>query len=122
MPQKILIIEDDKFLRRLITERFKQENFETVEAANGEEGLRKTKEEKPNLVLLDLILPDADGFQILSKIKEDKNISSIPVIIFSNLGERKEMEKALRLGAVDYLIKAHFTPSEIVEKVKANIK
>ena len=122
MPQKILIVEDDKFLRKLVVEKFKQENFEVIEAADGEQGLKKIKEEKPNIVLLDLTLPKKDGFQVLSEIKGDKDISSIPVIIFSNLGQREEMEKASKLGAADYLIKAHFTPNEIVEKVKANIR
>ena len=115
---KILIIEDDKFLRELITRKLKQENFETTEAVDGEEGLKKIKEIKPDLILLDLILPGIDGFEVLAKMKEESPGGVIPTIILSNLGQREDMEKGLKLGAVDYLIKAHFTPNEIIAKVK----
>lgn len=119
---KILIIEDDKFLRELIAKKLSLENFEISEAIDGEGGLKKIKQEKPDLILLDLILPAMDGFEVLSKMKEDSGISSIPVIILSNLGQREDIEKGLKLGAIDYLVKAHFTPNEIVEKVKQTLK
>ena len=122
MAKKILIVEDDKFLRELIARKLSEEGYETVEAIDGEEGIKKTKEAKPDLILLDLILPGIDGFEVLSKIKEDPTVASIPVIILSNLGQREEVEKGLKLGAVDYLIKAHFTPGEIIEKIKATLK
>ncbi len=122
MAQKILIVEDDKFLRELITRKLTSEKYEIVEAIDGEEGLKKIQKEKPDLVLLDLILPGIDGFEVLSKVKEDPALSSIPVIILSNLGQREEVEKGLKLGAVDYLVKAHFTPNEIVEKMKEVLK
>jgi DNA-binding response OmpR family regulator len=115
---KILIVEDDKFLRELIAKKLKNEGFDVVEAVNGEEGLKKIKEERPDLVLLDLILPGIDGFEVLARVKEDPNLAQIPVIILSNLGQREEVERGLKLGARDYLIKAHFTPGEIVEKIK----
>lgn len=120
--QKILIIEDDKFLRELIVRKLSNENFETVEAVDGEKGIKVVKEAKPDLVLLDLILPGIDGFEVLSKIKEDPVIASVPVIILSNLGQRDDVERGLKLGAVDYLVKAHFTPNEIIEKVKQALK
>ena len=88
----------------------------------GEEGIKKVKEEKPDLVLLDLILPGIDGFEVLFKMREDAVLSTIPVIILSNLGQREEVEKGLKLGAIDYLIKAHFTLGEIIEKVKNALK
>jgi DNA-binding response OmpR family regulator len=119
---KILIVEDDKFLRELIVRKLNQENFDVVEAIDGEEGIKKTKETIPDLLLLDLILPGIDGFEVLSKIKEDPATASIPVIILSNLGQREDIERGLKLGAVDYLVKAHFTPNEIIEKVKTNLK
>lgn len=119
---KILIIEDDKFLRELMVRKLSQENFEVIEAVDGEEGIKKIKEASFNLLLLDLILPGIDGFEVLSKIKEDPATASIPVIILSNLGQREDVERGLKLGAVDYLVKAHFTPNEIIEKVKANLK
>jgi DNA-binding response OmpR family regulator len=115
---KILIVEDDKFLRELIAKKLKNEGFDVVEAVDGEEGLKKIKEERPDLVLLDLILPGIDGFEVLARVKEDPNLAQIPVIILSNLGQREEVERGLKLGASDYLIKAHFTPGEIVEKIK----
>ena len=115
---KILIVEDDKFLRELIVRKLSKENFETIEALDGETAIPLLKEQKPDLVLLDLILPGMDGFEILSKIKADSSIANIPVIILSNLGQREDVEKGMKLGAVDYLVKAHFTPNEIIEKAK----
>lgn len=118
MPTTILIVEDDKFLRELIAQKLVKENYEVSEAIDGEEGIKKIKEEKPDLILLDLILPGIDGFEVLSKMKEDPNLSSVPVIILSNLGQKEDVEKGLKLGAIDYLIKAHFTPGEIIEKIR----
>ena len=122
MAKTILIVEDDKFLRELIAQKLVKEGYEISEAIDGEEGIKKIKEEKPSLVLLDLILPGIDGFEILSKMKEDPALAQIPVIILSNLGQKEDVERGLKLGAVDYLIKAHFTPGEIIEKVKNVLK
>jgi len=122
MAKTILVVEDDKFLRELIVRKLKEENFNIIEAIDGEEGIKKIKEEKPSLVLLDLILPGIDGFEVLSKMEEDMSLSQIPVIILSNLGQKDDVERGLKLGAVDYLIKAHFTPGEIIEKVKDALK
>jgi len=122
MAKTILIVEDDKFLRELITQKLIKEGYETSEAIDGEEGIKKIKEEKPDLVLLDLILPGIDGFEVLSKMKEDPALTQIPVIILSNLGQKEDVERGLKLGAVDYLIKAHFTPGEIIEKIKNALK
>jgi len=118
MPQKILIIEDDKFVRDLITKLLTQEGFEISIAVDGKEGIKKLEEESPDLVLLDLLLPGIDGFEILTKRKTDSKLLKIPVIILSNLGQKEEIEKGLELGAVNYLIKAHFSPREIVNKIK----
>lgn len=117
--KKILIIEDDKFLRELISQKLLKEGNIVNEAIDGEDGVKKTREDKPDLILLDLILPGIDGFEVLSQIKADPSLATIPVIILSNLGQREDVEKGLKLGAVDYLIKAHFTPGEIIEKVNA---
>lgn len=117
MDKKIVIVEDDKFLRELISQKLTKENYQVVEAFDGEDGIKKIKEEKPDLVLLDLILPGIDGFEVLSKMKEDTSFTNTPVIIFSNLGQKEDVEKGLKLGAIDYMIKAHFTPGEIIEKV-----
>lgn len=122
MAKKILIIEDDKFLMELISKKLTQEGYDISEATDGEEGIKKAQEEKPNLVLLDLILPGMNGFEVLSKIKEDPLLSKTPVIVISNLGQEEDVEKGFKLGATDYLIKAHFTPKEIVEKIRAILK
>jgi len=122
LQKRILVIEDDKFLRELIAQKLIKEGYETSEAVDGEEGIKKIKEEKPDLILLDLILPGIDGFEVLSRMREDSTTNSIPVIILSNLGQKEDVEKGLKLGAVDYLIKAHFTPGEIIEKIKTALK
>ena len=122
MPKTILIIEDDKFLRDLIARKLTEEGFEISEAVNGEEGIKKIKEGKPDLVLLDLILPGIDGFEVLRKIKEEPQLARIPVIILSHLGQKEDVEKGMKLGASDYLIKAHFTPAEIIQKIKTALK
>lgn len=122
MPALILVVEDDKFLRELIVQKLIREKYEVSEAVDGEQGIKKIKEEKPSLILLDLILPGIDGFEVLSRMRDEPSISSIPVIILSNLGQKEDVERGLKLGAADYLIKAHFTPGEIIEKIKKALK
>lgn len=115
---KILIVEDDKFLRELIVKKVGSQGYEVVVATDGEAGLKMAKEEKPNLILLDLILPAMDGFEVLRHIKEAEETKHIPVIILSNLGQKEDIDKGVKLGAKDYMIKAHFTPGEITTKIK----
>ena len=122
MAKKILIIEDDKFLRELISRKLSSEGFNIVDAVDGEEGVRKIKSETPDLVLLDLILPGIDGFEVLTQAKKDPKTASIPVIVLSNLGQKQDIERGLKLGAVDYLIKANFTPGEIIKKAEKFLK
>jgi DNA-binding response OmpR family regulator len=122
MAKKVLVIEDDKFLRELISQKLMNEGYDVAEAMDGEKGIEAVKEEKPDLILLDLILPGIDGFEVLARMKSDPDISAIPVIVLSNLGQKDDIEKGLNMGAVDYLIKAHFTPSEIVEKIRGVLK
>lgn len=122
MAKRILIIEDDSFLRELISRKLTQEGYEVIEALDGEEGLKKTVEEKPNMVLLDLILPSIDGFEVLAQIKKDAALAAIPVLILSNLGQKDEVERGLQLGAKDYMVKANFTPTEIIAKIKEILK
>ena len=118
MAKKILIIEDDKFLRQLIVQKLAKEGYETIEAVDGEQGLKEIQEKNPDLVLLDLILPGIDGFEVLSQMKKNEELAKVPVIILSNLGQQEDVQRGLNLGAVDYLIKAHFTPGEIVKKIR----
>jgi len=116
--KNILIIEDDEFLRGLINKKLLAEGFNVISAVDGEEGIKKAKEQKPDLILLDLVLPNIDGFEVLEKVKADPDVSAVPVIILSNLSQKEDISKGIKLGAVDYIIKAQFTPEEIVEKVK----
>ena len=118
MAKKILVVEDDKFLRKVISLKLDREGYEVSEAVDGEKGAEKIKKEKPDLVLLDLILPGIDGFEVLSKVKTDPVLSKIPIIILSNLGQKDDIEKGLKMGANDYLVKARFTPDEIITKIK----
>ena len=119
MAKKILIIEDDKFLRELMTRKLLSLEYDVVSASDGEEGLQKIKSETPDIVLLDLILPGINGFDVLAKAKKDPAIEKIPIIILSNLGQSEDIEKGLKLGAQDFLVKAHFTPQEIVNKLRS---
>ena len=115
---RILLVEDDSFLRDLISQKLKREGFNILEALDGEDALKKAKSEKPHLILLDLILPGIDGFETLRQIRVDEEIGKTPVIVLSNLGQKDDVEKAKRLGSTDYLIKAYNTPGEIVERIK----
>ncbi|HEY4518880.1 MAG TPA: response regulator [Candidatus Paceibacterota bacterium] len=114
----ILLVEDDNFLRDLISQKLRKENFNVLDALDGEDALKKTKSEKPHLILLDLILPGIDGFETLKQIRADEETGKTPVIVLSNLGQKDDVEKAKRLGATDYLIKAYNTPGEIVGRIK----
>lgn len=115
---KILIIEDDLFLLSMYANKFNLENFEVIIAEDGEKGLKLSLKELPDAVLLDIFLPKKNGFDVLKKLKNNEITGSIPVILLTNLSQKHEIEQGLSLGADDYLIKAHFTPSEVVEKIK----
>jgi len=116
--KKILIIEDDPFLSEMYAAKFNQNDFQTEVATDGKSGLAKIKADKPDLVLLDIVLPKMDGFEILKAIKADPKFKDIPIVLLTNLGQKSEVEKGLSLGADEYIIKAHFTPTAVVAKIK----
>jgi len=116
--KSILIIEDDDFFRELVKKKLLSVNFDVVESIDGEKGVKAIKEKKPDLVLLDLLLPNVDGFEVLSKVKSDPNLSSIPIIVLSNLGQQEDIERALKLGASDFLIKSQFDIDQVIEKIE----
>ena len=122
LKSKILIIEDDKFLRDLLSQKLSREGFKVTAAVDGEEGFKSAVEDAPDLILLDLVLPGIDGFSILERIKKEAKLSSVPVLILSNLGQKEDVDRALALGAVDFMIKANFTPGEISERIKSILK
>lgn len=121
---KVLIVEDDKFLSELISTKLDKEGFSISLAGDGEAGLKKAEEFRPDIILLDIMLPGMDGFEVLEKLKAstDASLKSIPVIILSNFGQESKVERGLQLGAVDYLVKANFTTGEIVAKIKEVLK
>jgi len=120
--KKVLLIEDDPFLVDIYITKLKEAGLSVEAAMDGEEGFQKIKEEVPDLILLDIVLPNINGWEFLRKVKRDERLKNLKVIILSNLGQKEEVEKGLKLGAVKYLIKAHYTPSEVVEIVKQILK
>jgi len=122
MAKKILVIEDDKFLRKVIKRKFLGEGYDLIEAIDGEKGIIAARDEQPDIILLDLVLPEINGFEVLTRLKKDPQTSKIPIIILSNLGEEENVKKGLELGAADYLIKANLDPSEIFERVENILK
>ena len=118
MPKKILLIEDDPFLSSLLGNRLKKEGMEVISVKNGSEVLKSMADNRPDLALLDIILPDKSGFELLGDMKSDPQISKIPVVIISNLGQDSDVEKGKELGAVDYIIKAKVSIDDLVNKVK----
>ena len=118
----ILLVEDDPFLIDIYTTKMKESGFVVEVASDGESALRKIKEKTPSLVILDIVLPQLDGWEILRQIKSDPKLKKIKIIILSNLGQKEEVEKGVELGATKYLIKAHYTPSQVVEEIKQIMK
>ena len=114
----ILLIEDDPFLLSMYSTKFEIENFLVVAAEDGEKGLKLAISDLPDIILLDIMLPKMNGFEVLENLKKNKNTAEIPVILLTNLNQKDEIERGLALGANDYLIKAHFMPSEVVDKIK----
>ncbi len=114
----ILIVEDDEFLRSLTAKRLEKENYHIEVAVDGENAISVIDTIKPSLILLDLLLPGKDGFEVLKKIRGTEATKAIPVIIFSNLGQKEDIEKAKALGVDDFLIKANFTLDDVVGKIK----
>lgn len=119
---KILLIEDDSFLAQMYASKLQLANFEVIVASDGEKGLQLAKKNKPNLIVLDLLLPKKDGFAVLTEIKQDRALVKIPVLILSNLSQREEVKRCFELGAADYLIKAHTIPSEVVLTIQELLK
>lgn len=114
----ILFIEDERALQKTLGNFLRENNLKVISALNGEDGLKLAKREKPDLILLDLILPKKDGFEVLKELKEKEETSKIPVIVLTNLEEMEDIEKAIELGAKSYLVKSSYSLKEMAEKVK----
>ncbi|MCD6429505.1 response regulator [bacterium] len=116
--KKILFIEDESALQKTLGESLRQEGFEIISALDGETGLNLAKAEIPDLILLDLILPRMHGLKVLEALKADEKTKDIPVIVLTNVEEVEEVEKALELGAKNYLVKSSYQLEEVIEKIK----
>ncbi len=114
----IVIIEDEKMLAEMYGDKLKRSGFKIYSALDAEEGLELIKEIKPNLVLLDILLPRENGVSLLAKVRKVAEIASVPVIVFSNYDDGDTKKQAGDLGAKEYLIKTNYTPQEIVEKIR----
>ena len=119
---KVLIVEDDMLMGTLLSEALWRYEFEPILAKDGDEGLKTLEKTLPHLVLLDLILPGINGFEVLERIKSNARTKDIPVIIVSNLGDKSDIERGLSLGAEDYLVKANMVPKDIVGKIQDVVK
>ena len=121
MPKKILLIEDEELMVSLLERKLTQEGYEVILARNGVEGLEKMREVKPNLILLDIVMPKMGGFEVMEEMAKEKELKDIPVIIISNSGQPVELDRAKKLGAKDWLIKTEFDPQEVIDKVVKQI-
>ncbi|MFW0838077.1 MAG: response regulator transcription factor [Candidatus Komeilibacteria bacterium] len=117
--ETILLIEDDSFLLQMYATKLELAGFAVEVASDGAKGLQMAGKILPDLILLDLIMPKMDGFVVLEALKKNDNTKDIPVIILTNLGQREDVQKCLAMGAVDYMIKAHYVPAEVVSKIRA---
>lgn len=117
----IILIDDEKSITDMYGEKIRQEGFNIFCANNGTDGARLISLYKPDLILLDIVMPQGDGFYVLNEIKKDNETKNIPVIVLTNLGNEKDKQEAFTLGAVEYMIKANNTPSKIIQKIKETI-
>ena len=115
---RILVVEDEEILLTALSEELKQEGFDVVGAKDGVEGVEKAASEKPDLILLDLVMPRLDGIGALKQIKENPASKDIPVVILTNLSDYDKVSDALSLGAMDYLVKANYRLEELINKIK----
>lgn len=119
---RVLVIEDDQFLRDLLQAKLEREHFQVITAIDGPEGMEHIQHDRPDVILLDIILPGIDGFEILKRMKATPALRHIPVILLSNLGQEADVEKGKAMGAHDYLIKSNFTIDEIIEKIRSTVQ
>jgi DNA-binding response OmpR family regulator len=115
---KILLVEDDEVLSKVVDEELNEAGFESFRALDGEAGLQLAKEKRPDLILLDILLPKKNGFDVLESLKKSMDTEKIPVIVLTMLGSDEDIKKGLRLGAADYMVKSQHALPEIIEKVK----
>jgi len=119
---KILLVEDEKSIADMYKMKFDREGFEVVYIDNGDGVFKTVVDKKPDIVLLDIILPKVDGFSVLKELKENSKTKKIPVVMLTNLGQEEDIKKGQEFGADGYLVKANLTPTQIVERIKEILK
>lgn len=122
MSTKILLIEDDPFILKMYETKFRLEKLETRIAENGQKGLDLLESYDPDIVLLDLMMPEKDGFQVLQEMRANEKWQRLPVIVLSNISQEIDIERARELGATDYFVKTSLTPQQVVDKIKEVLK
>jgi DNA-binding response OmpR family regulator len=120
--KKILVVEDDSMISSMYQTKFEADGFNVLTAADGLSGLETARKEKPDIIMLDVILPRLDGFSVLEEIKKDKILKKTPVIMLTNLGTQEDKAKGQKMGAMDYLVKASLTPGQVSQKIKSVLK
>lgn len=121
MKKKILVVEDDKVLREALIEALSSAGYEVVFAIDGDEGVEKAKAEKPNLILLDIIMPGKNGYNVLLDLSKSEELKKIPVIVLTVIDSEYSIETCKIAGAKDYIVKSEYSLAEIVEKVRQNL-
>lgn len=116
---KILLVEDDSLIVKIYSTRLKADGFEVVSADNGEDGLAIATKEIPDFILLDVMMPKMDGFNVLQQLRANPALANTPIIVYSNLAQESEMQKAKDLGATEFIVKANISPTELVGKIKS---
>ena len=119
--KKVLIIEDEEILRDLVKKKLDRKGYEVEVAEDGEVGMKKMRKFEPNLILLDIIMPNMGGFDVLKEMNKDDALSGIPVVIVSNSGQPVEIDKAKDMGVEDWIVKTEFDPKEVLGKVVEQI-
>jgi len=122
IKKKILVIEDDEMISSMYKTKFEDNGYIVFTANNGVEGLEIAKRERPDIIMLDIILPQLDGFSVLKELKENSETKEVPVVMLTNLGTEEDKEKGDRLGAAGYLVKANLTPAEVSKEIKKYLK
>ena len=120
--KKILIVEDDNFVAEVYLAKLTEMGYAAILAQNGEEGIAELKKDKIDMILLDILMPIMNGMEMLEEIKKKEEWKSIPVILLTNVGEKESIQKVRELGVENYLIKSHFTPAEVIEKIESVFK
>src|SRR3989344_6911496 len=116
---KVLIVDDDDFLLEMYSLKFRESGFLVEVAQNGEDAVKKAKEVSPDVILLDVVMPKMDGFDVLRNLHKENIAPNAVVLVLTNLGQKDDLERGMKLGATDYIVKAHYTPSEVVKKVQS---